>query len=151
LASIIIAEVLFFVEIIAGFFAHSAALLIDAIGTADMSPDKDPFGKKKIPVHLERLGALLGSLFMVTLCVGAIGYGIWNVSHGVIPNVIIMVSVAGAGLVANSITSVLLYRNQIGNPEARTASITARNEALGNLCVVIAAGGVVVSESAWPD
>jgi Co/Zn/Cd efflux system component len=56
-----------------------------------------------------------------------------------------------AALIANLVVAVMLYRFRSGDANMRSVWICSRNDAIGNIAVVLAAGGVFGLNSAWPD
>ena len=54
-------------------------------------------------------------------------------------------------LIANLVVAVMLYRLRSGDANMRSVWICSRNDAIGNIAVVLAAGGVFGLNSAWPD
>jgi Co/Zn/Cd efflux system component len=54
-------------------------------------------------------------------------------------------------LIANSGVAVMLYRFRTGDANMRSVWICSRNDAIGNLAVVLAAAGVFGTGTAWPD
>jgi Co/Zn/Cd efflux system component len=62
-----------------------------------------------------------------------------------------MFSIALAALVANLISVVLLMKFRDGDANVRSVWLCSRNDAIGNVAVLIAAGLVFSSGSNWPD
>jgi Co/Zn/Cd efflux system component len=63
-----------------------------------------------------------------------------------------MMGIVGVGaLIANLIVAAMLYRFRTGDANMRSVWICSRNDAIGNIAVVLAAGGVFGLNSAWPD
>lgn len=56
-----------------------------------------------------------------------------------------------AALIANLCVAILLYRFRSGDANMRSVWICSRDDAIGNIAVVLAAGGVFGLGSAWPD
>ncbi|RYY38005.1 MAG: cation transporter, partial [Sphingomonadales bacterium] len=56
-----------------------------------------------------------------------------------------------AALVANAGVAVMLYRYRTGDANMRSVWICSRNDAIGNVSVVLAAAGVFGTGTAWPD
>lgn len=54
-------------------------------------------------------------------------------------------------LVANGAVALMLYRFRAGDANMRSVWICSRNDAIGNLAVVLAAAGVFGTGTAWPD
>ncbi len=67
------------------------------------------------------------------------------------PSAPIMISVALAALTANLISVVLLMKFRDGDANIRSVWLCSRNDAIGNVMVLIAAGVVLLSDSRWPD
>lgn len=151
LLSVIIAEAMFFIELIGGVIAQSSSLLVDALGTSDMTQGMEALTKKKMSPGLEAAGTLIAAIFMVCLCVGALALSAWNIANDTLPNAVIMAAVGGLAFASNVVAATQLYRNRFGSPDVKNAWITTRNEALGNLCVIGAAAGVYATQTAWPD
>jgi Co/Zn/Cd efflux system component len=62
-----------------------------------------------------------------------------------------MGAIGVAALAANLLVAVLLYRHRKGDSNRRAVWLCTRNDAIGNLAVLIAAAGVFASGTAWPD
>ena len=56
-----------------------------------------------------------------------------------------------AALAVNAGVAFMLYRFRSGDANMRSVWICSRNDALGNLAVLLAALGVFGTGSAWPD
>ena len=56
-----------------------------------------------------------------------------------------------AALIANGGVALMLYRFRIGDANMRSVWICSRNDAIGNLAVLLAALGVFGSGTGWPD
>ena len=62
-----------------------------------------------------------------------------------------MGAIGVAALIANSGVALMLYRFRIGDANMRSVWICSRNDALGNLAVMLAAMGVLGTGTGWPD
>ena len=60
------------------------------------------------------------------------------------------IDVYSAGI-ANGAAAIMLFRFRSGDANMRSVWICSRNDAIGNIAVVLAAGGVFGLNSAWPD
>ncbi len=56
-----------------------------------------------------------------------------------------------AALIANVVTAAMLFRFRNGDANMRSVWICSRNDALGNLAVMLAALGVLGTGTRWPD
>jgi Co/Zn/Cd efflux system component len=54
-------------------------------------------------------------------------------------------------LVANGGVALMLYRYRSGDANMRSVWICSRNDAIGNLAVMLAAAGVFGTGTGWPD
>ena len=61
------------------------------------------------------------------------------------------VAIGFLALLANLAVALLLYRYRMGDSNRRSVWLCTRNDAIGNLAVMLAASGVVASGTAWPD
>jgi Co/Zn/Cd efflux system component len=62
-----------------------------------------------------------------------------------------MGAVGFAALVVNGVVALMFYRFRSGDANMRSVWICSRNDALGNIAVMLAALGVFGTGSAWPD
>jgi Co/Zn/Cd efflux system component len=62
-----------------------------------------------------------------------------------------MGTVAVLALVANVTVAAMLYRWREGDANMQSVWLCSRNDAIGNVAVMIAAGLVAYTDSAWPD
>jgi Co/Zn/Cd efflux system component len=62
-----------------------------------------------------------------------------------------MGTIGGLALAANVGVALLLYRYRTGDANMRSVWICSRNDAIGNVAVMLAALGVLGTDSAWPD
>ena len=54
-------------------------------------------------------------------------------------------------MIANAGVAIMLYRFRAGDANMRSVWICSRNDAIGNVAVVLAAAGVFGTGTAWPD
>ena len=95
--------------------------------------------------------ALLQGIFLALLGFGVIGSTIYRVFVENEPQTLLM---AGFGLVAfivNVLAAVVLIPHRKGDANMRAVWLFSRNDAIGNLAVVVAAGLVWALNSPWPD
>ena len=141
------------VEAIGGFMAHSQALKADAL---------DFLGDGSITlVGLFALSwrkstrarvALTQGLFLAALGVGVIAAAIWRAANAVPPDADVMGGLGLVGLAVNvaAAAALIRYRKQ-GDANARAIWLFSRNDALGNIAVIVAATLVAWLKNAWPD
>ena len=143
---------MFAVEIAAGLAAQSASLLADSL---DFLGDAANYG-----IALFVLGMALQWRARAALIKAAsMGiFGLWvavtTIQHalaGTVPEAPVMGAVGALALAANLGVAVLLYRWRDGDSNMRSVWICTRNDAIGNLAVLLAAVGVFGSGTGWPD
>jgi Co/Zn/Cd efflux system component len=142
----------FLTEIVAGLAAGSAALQADAL---------DFFGDAaNYAVSLSVAGLTLGWRTRAALVKGGtlilfafwvLGNTAWHAAAGTLPQAEVMGIVGIAALIANGGVALMLYRFRGGDANMRSVWICSRNDALGNLAVMLAALGVFGTGTGWPD
>ena len=143
---------MFIIELAASWASHSVSLLADSI---------DFFGDAaNYMLSLAVLGMALSvrsrAAMVKAACMGAfgivvLGKALWNAQAGVFPEPLTMGVIGLAALLVNGGVAWLLYRYRTGDANMRSVWICSRNDALGNLAVMLAAFGVFGTGSAWPD
>jgi Co/Zn/Cd efflux system component len=143
---------MFVVEFGASWLSGSVSLLADSI---------DFFGDAgNYAISLAVLGMSLATRARAALfkaaCMGAfgafvLGKSLWNLQAGAAPEAITMGTVGFAALVVNASVALMLYRFRAGDANMRSVWICSRNDALGNVAVMLAALGVFGTGAAWPD
>jgi Co/Zn/Cd efflux system component len=142
-----------FLELAGGFLAGSQALKADAL---------DFIGDGSITfVGLLALGwapgtrarvALTQGLFLAALGLGVLGLALWRALNAVPPEADLMGGIGLAALAVNTSAALVLARfREGGDAQARAIWLFSRNDALANLAVIVAAGLVWWTQSAWPD
>ncbi|MGV3707377.1 MAG: cation transporter [Gemmatimonas sp.] len=87
---------------------------------------------------------------------GALGLGVlvttaFRVVTAAPPEPEVMGLLGGIGLAVNLLAAVVLMPYRKGDVNARAVWLYSRNDALGNLAVVVAAAFVAATHTAWPD
>ena len=87
------------------------------------------------------------------LAFGLFGMGraLWMLIQGGITEAFTMGSIGLLALLANGVVAALLYAYREGDANMRSVWLCTRNDALGNVAVMLAALGVFGTGSAWPD
>ena len=143
---------MFAVEITAGLGAASASLLADAI---DFFGDAANYAVSLVvlgmaPVWRSR-AALVKGLTMGAFGMFVLGRAAWGLGSGVVPEAATMGGVGALALAANVGVAGLLYAYREGDANMRSVWLCTRNDAIGNLAVLLAALGVFGTGTAWPD
>ena len=89
-------------------------------------------------------------------CMGAFGVVVlakaaWSAHVGAPPEAFTMGTIGFVALAVNGGVALMLYRFRTGDANMRSVWICSRNDAIGNLAVMLAALGVLGTGSAWPD
>lgn len=143
---------MFAVEIVSGLRAGSVSLLADAI---DFAGDAANYG---ITLTVLSMGlvwrsraALVKGLSMLAFGMFVIARAGWAIYAGVVPEPLTMGVIGALALVANVIVALMLYAFREGDANMRSVWLCSRNDAVGNIAVMIAAAGVFGTGSGWPD
>ncbi len=68
-----------------------------------------------------------------------------------VPDEMVMGAVGVLAFAANVASALLLLRYRDGDANVRSVWLCSRNDAIGNLAVIIAAAGVFATGTGWPD
>lgn len=143
---------MFLLEIGAGLSSGSAALLADAI---DFFGDAANYGLSLAVLAMGALAraraALLKAGTMVLFGVAVLGRAAWGALHGAPPEPMTMGVVGTLALAANVGVAMLLYAYREGDANMRGVWLCTRNDAIGNVAVLLAALGVLGTGTRWPD
>jgi Co/Zn/Cd efflux system component len=151
-AALVINLAMFAVEIGAGFKSGSVSLLADAI---DFFGDAANYGVSlavlSAGVVLRARAALLKGVCMLGFGLFVLGRAAWMFSQGGTPEALTMGGIGLLALVANVAVAAMLYAYREGDANMRSVWLCSRNDAIGNIAVMLAALGVLGTGSAWPD
>lgn len=144
--------VMFGVEWTASHFGDSMSLLADAL---DFLGDAANYGISLLVVGMaitaRARASLVKSLTMGAFGVWVIGSAIHRAIAGSAPDAAVMGGVALVALAVNVAVAILLYRHRNGDSNRQSVWLCSRNDAIGNVAVIVAATGVFASGSRWPD
>lgn len=143
---------MFAVEGVAGLLSGSAALQADAL---DFLGDAANYGISLGVVGLALVwrarAALVKGATMLVFGGWVAGVTLWGVWRGDTPGAEVMGVIGLAALIANVVTAVMLFGFRKGDANMRSVWICSRNDAIGNLSVMLAALGVFGTGTRWPD
>lgn len=143
---------MFFVEIAAGVAAGSLSLAADAL---DFLGDAANYAISLVvagmALTIRARAALLKGVTLLAFGSWIFGSTVWALWHGRLPDGQTIGLVGMLALVANVGVALLLYRYRTGDANMRSVWICSRNDAIGNVAVMLAAAGVLGTGSAWPD
>lgn len=144
--------VMFLAEIGSGIAAGSASLQADALDflgdTANYAISLGVAGM--VPVWRAR-AALSKGITLLALALWVIGITAFQAWSGTLPKAEVMGVVGIFALVSNAAVAVMLFRYRAGDANMRSVWICSRNDAIGNLAVLLAAAGVFGTGTGWPD
>ncbi len=142
----------FLAEIAAGAAAGSAALQADALDfLGDAANYAISLGVVGLALVWRSRAALLKGWTLVILALWVLGSTAWHTWFGTLPRAGVMGVVGTAALLANGGVALMLYRFRTGDANMRSVWVCSRNDAIGNLAVVLAAAGVFGTGTGWPD
>ena len=152
LAVIGINAAMFIIEVTAGLGAGSQALLADAL---DFAGDAATYGITLWaigrPLRTRATAALLKSASLALMALWVLASTAWQLLVLGLPRAEVMGAVGLLAFAANLASVLILVRWKDGDANVRSVWLCSRNDALGNLAVIGAAGAVWVTASAWPD
>lgn len=139
-------------EMIGGLFGKSQALKADAL---DFLGDGTITLMGLIAIsHGPRWrarAALLQGIFLTMLGLSVIGAAIYRAVERELPDADVMTWLGIVALVINVACALILIPYREGDANVRAVWLFSRNDALGNIAVIIAAALVVWTKTAWPD
>jgi Co/Zn/Cd efflux system component len=144
--------VMFAVEMGSGIASGSSSLQADALDfLGDAANYAISLGVAGLALQWRARAALVkgASLALLGLVVAVTTF--WHATHGTLPEARVMGAVGVTALVANGVVAVMLFGFRGGDANMRSAWICSRNDAIGNVAVMLAAAGVFGTGTGWPD
>ncbi len=143
---------MFLLEAAFGVLSKSTALLADSL---DMFGDATVYGfslyvLNRNNVWKSRAGLLKGIL-MSLFGVGVLTDAIYRFSNPSVPNYQMMGGIGTLALIANAACLYLLYTHREDDINMSSVWLCSRNDIIANVSVLVAAGGVWLTGSGWPD
>lgn len=151
-AVIILNAGMFGVEMSAGYLAGSQALQADAL---DFFGDALTYGISLAvigkSINIRTSAALFKGVSLFLMGFWVLGSTIYRVFYMNVPEAEIMGIIGFLALLTNLASVMLLVRYKDGDANVRSVWLCSRNDAIGNVAVMIAALGVWGTTSGWPD
>jgi Co/Zn/Cd efflux system component len=143
---------MFLVELVAGLVAGSTALLADSV---DMLGDAIVYAFSlyvvgRGPIWQAR-GALLKGAIMALFGFGILLEATTKLVRGAVPSAETIGAIGVLALAANASVLVILARHRTDDLNMRSVWLCSRNDVVANAGVLLAAGGVALTGSGWPD
>ncbi|WP_374675404.1 cation transporter [Ideonella sp.] len=150
--ALVLNALMFGVELGAAWSSGSVSLLADSI---DFFGDAGNYAISLAVLGMGMAARARAALFKAA-CMGGFGVFVlgraaWAWQAGGAPEPLTMGAVGFAALAVNAGVAALLYHFRSGDANMRSVWICSRNDALGNVAVMLAALGVFGTGSAWPD
>jgi Co/Zn/Cd efflux system component len=143
---------MFLIEVGAGVAAGSMSLLADSL---DFLGDAANYGISLwvlgLAMHVRARASMFKAWSMAIFGIWVLGSTVWHAVSGSLPDAAAMGIVGALALVANIAVAMLLYSYRSGDSNMRSVWLCTRNDAIGNLAVLVAALGVAGTGTAWPD
>ena len=143
---------MFVAEGVAGLLAHSTALLADS---ADMLGDAIVYAFSLYAVGRGALwqtrAALLKGAIMAFFGLGVLGEAGVTLAQGILPTAPLMAGMGLLALAVNTCVLGFLWRHRGDDLNMRSAWLCSRNDVIANLGVLLAAWGVALTGTSWPD
>jgi len=143
---------MFVIEAVAGLIAGSTALLADSL---DMLGDALVYGFSLYVIARNDAwkagSALLKGGIMGAFGLFVLGHASYKLFHPQVPHVETVGLIGLLALAANSICLILLWSHRTEDVNMRSVWLCSRNDIIANTSVLIAAVGLWLTDSQWPD
>lgn len=150
--ALVLNAAMFFGELGASWASNSVALIADAI---DFFGDAANYGISlavlAMAASVRATAALFKAATMGLFGVFVLGKAAYHLQAGVVPEPMTMGAVGLVALAVNAGVALMLFSFRTGDANMRSVWICSRNDAIGNVAVMLAALGVFGTGSAWPD
>ena len=143
---------MFLVEVVASWYSGSVSLLADAV---DFFADAFNYA-----ISLYVLDKALATRAKASLIKGSsmglfgllvVGNSIYQATTGAVPQAEVMGTIGLLALMVNISSAWMLYRFRGGDSNRESVWLCSRNDAIGNVLVMLAAVAVAFTQSHWPD
>jgi cation diffusion facilitator family transporter len=143
---------MFVLEVLAGQLAGSMALQADAL---DFAGDTATYGISLLALGFTAAGrarvALLKGASLAAMGAYVLAASLWRTFVDGAPDAVTMGWVGALALAVNVTAALLLLRFRDGDANVRSVWLCSRNDAIGNLGVLAAAGVVHLTGTKWAD
>lgn len=143
---------MFVTETAGGVLAGSVALQADAL---DFLGDSFTYAISLLVIgqapHWRARAALFKGFSLGAMGLWVLGFTAYRVLVVGVPDAVVMGAIGFLATAANVGSVLLLMRYRDGDANVRSVWLCSRNDAIGNLGVIGAAGLVALTGTAWPD
>ena len=144
--------IMFVAIVAAAIYGKSTALLSDSL---DNLGDALTYGLSLavigMSIRVRSTAALLKGFSLLAMGLWVFGSTVYQVLILGVPSAGIMGTIGLLALAANLASVFLLMRYKDGDANVRSVWLCSRNDAIGNVAVMIASAAVWFTSSAWPD
>ncbi len=149
---LVLNSVMFFIEVYAGFAAHSSAILADSL---DMLGDALVYGLSIWSLHRTELWkgrvSMVKGAIMALLALVVISEAVGKIFGPVEIQGFVMMGIGLLALTVNTACFLMLRRHRKGGINIRSAWVCSRNDLLANTGVLVGGLLVIMTSSKWPD
>lgn len=143
---------MFAAELVASWFSGSVALQADALDFfGDAANYAITLFVLGMSLRARSYAAIIKGLTMGAFGVWVLGSAMYRLALGAVPDAAVMGAIGLLALAVNVAVAIMLYQFRNGDANARSIWLCSRNDAIGNIAVVLAASGVFATASGWPD
>jgi Co/Zn/Cd efflux system component len=143
---------MFLVEMATGALAGSQALQADAL---DFLGDATTYGISLAvigaAIQIRAGAAVLKALSLTAMALWVLGSTAYHVLILGVPRAEVMGVIGILALAANAASVLILVRYKDGDANVRSVWLCSRNDAIGNVAVMVAALAVWATATKWPD
>ena len=143
---------MFAVEMVGGVLADSQALQADAL---DFLGDTLTYGMSLavigLSLRVRATAALIKGATLALMGLWVLGATMWHVFVLGTPRAEVMGLIAFLALAVNTASVLILIKYKDGDANVRSVWLCSRNDAIGNIAVMLAALGVWGTATGWPD
>lgn len=143
---------MFFVEFFGGLASGSMALLADSL---DFLGDSTTYTISLIvigmPLAVRAKAGLFKGISLFAIAAWVLGSTFYRIFIEGVPEALTMGAIGIAAFTANVVSALLLMKYKDGDSNVRSVWLCSRNDAIGNLAVILAASGIAATDAAWPD
>jgi Co/Zn/Cd efflux system component len=143
---------MFAVEMGGGVMAGSEALQADAL---DFLGDTLTYGMSLavigLSLHVRATAALIKGAMLALMGAWVLGATVWHAFVLGTPRAEVMGGIGLLALAANMASVLILINYKYGDANVRSVWLCSRNDAIGNVAVMLAALGVWSTATGWPD
>ena len=143
---------MFLVEMAAGALAGSQALQADALDfLGDATTYAISLAVIGTSIQIRARAAILKAISLTAMALWVLGSTAYHVLILGIPRAEVMGAIGILALAANAASVLILMRYKDGDANVRSVWLCSRNDAIGNVAVMVAALAVWGTATKWPD